>query len=82
VSTCIVANAVNVTARVMSPRAWFFITSNLFKAACVVVSSASLPYCRIGFIYGLYVAFSIDIGLLHLLLASLFRILAFPYFFN
>jgi hypothetical protein len=59
-STYIVVSAVDVTAPVMSLRTWFCITSNLLKVAGVVIFFASLPYCRVGCIYRLCVALSIQ----------------------
>jgi hypothetical protein len=41
----------------------------------VAVINASQPYCRTGFMQALYVAFSTDYELPHLVPASLFRIL-------
>jgi hypothetical protein len=82
VTTCIAASGIHVTAPVMSPRACFCITSNLFTVAGVVIFSVTVPYFMIGFKYCLHIAFSIDVGLSDLLPASLFRTLVFPYFFN
>ena len=70
VSICIDAGEVNLTVSVMSLGAWFFIPYNFFKVAGVAVTSFSQPYCRMGCICALYVAFSMDRELPYMLPAN------------
>jgi hypothetical protein len=60
VSTCIEASGVDFTAPVINLRAWFCITSSLFKIAGVAVINASQPYCRAGFLHSLQNIFIIN----------------------
>jgi hypothetical protein len=50
--------------------------------AGVAVINASQPYCRTGFMYASYVAFSTDLELLHLVPASLLKTLSFNLVFQ
>jgi hypothetical protein len=72
----------DLTVPVISLKAWFFITSNLFKMTGVAVTSDSQPHCRTGFMYALYVAFSTSNELPHLVPAGLFRTFSFLLVFS